>query len=382
MRPILHIIGLGEDGLDNISVGTYRLLTKVDKILVISLNHPAVTDMLQEGIACERVIPDKDLPKQIVNLDEFVGGLKDWLCMHPSFLELALALPGNPLPEGKLVSALKVHLNDSIAFNTFPLIHKKPMERLIEIMAELRSEGGCPWDREQDHLTLKKYLIEETYEVIDAIDSNNMYNFCEELGDLLLQVVFHAQIAEESREFNITDVINGISEKLIRRHPHVFGSVVAESSEEVIINWETIKGTEKTEVSKGQEYFDIPKDLPALFYAQKTQEKAAKVGFDWENYEGPLAKIYEELEELKQEIKNGKRIKEEMGDILFSIVNLSRFLNVDAEDALRQGTKKFQKRFLEMLEIMANEEQTLSKMSLNEVDNYWQKVKNKKNMVL
>lgn len=382
MKPILHIIGMGRDGLDSLSLGTYRLLTKVDKVLVISFNHPTISDMLNERIPCEKVIPDKDLPKLIIDLDELVSGLKDWLSMHPRSLELALALPGNPLPEGKLVSALKLHLKDSITINTIPLIHKKSMERLIGIMTELRSEGGCPWDKEQNHLTLKKYLIEETYEVIDAIDSNDMNNFCEELGDLLLQVVFHAQIAEESREFNITDVINGISDKLIRRHPHVFGSVVAESSEEVIINWETIKGIEKTEVSKNQDYFNISKDLPALFFAQKTQEKAAKVGFDWDNYEGPLAKVYEELEELKQEIKKGKRIKEEMGDILFSIVNLSRFLNVDAEDSLRQGSKKFQKRFREMLTIIDSENQMLSKMSLKEMDNYWQKVKNKKNMVL
>jgi len=382
VKQILHIISMGRDGLNSIPLGVYRLLAKTGRVLVISLDHPTVYDMVDEGILCERVIPDRNLIDHKIDLDDFINCLKDRLSLQPESSEFILALPGNPLPEGKLVSTLRINLKDYISIDVTTLIKSKSMERLIGIMAELRSQGGCPWDREQDHHTLKKYLIEEAYEVTDAIDSNNMNNLCEELGDLLLQVVFHAQIAEESGDFYLTDVIKGISDKLIRRHPHVFGSVVAQSSEEVIVNWEAIKSIEKTEVSNDQDYFNIPKDLPSLYFAQKTQGKAAKVGFDWDNYEGPLAKVYEELEELKQEIENGKRIKEEMGDILFSIVNLSRFLSVDAEDALRQGTKKFQKRFIEMQKIMENENRVLSKMSLKEMDNYWQKVKNKKNMVL
>lgn len=382
MKPILHIIGVGWDDLNSIPLGVYRLLTQMGRALVISLDHPAVSDMADEGILCERVIPNRNLNNHKIDLDEFINCLKNRLTLQSGSSEVILALPGNPLPEGKLVSAIRINLNDYVTIDETTLIKSKSMERLIEIMAELRSQGGCPWDREQDHNTLKKYLIEEAYEVVDAIDSNNMNNFCEELGDLLLQVVFHAQIAKESGDFYLTDVIKGISDKLIRRHPHVFGSVVAQSSEEVVVNWETIKGIEKREVAKNQDYFNIPKDLPALFFAQKTQDKVAKVGFDWDDYEGPLAKVYEELEEFKQEIDSGKRIKEEMGDILFSIVNLSRFFSIDAEDALRQGTKKFQKRFLEMQKIIKNDDRLLSEMSLEEMDNYWQKVKNKKNMVL
>lgn len=377
MKPFLHIMGIGHEGLESLPLKTYRLLVKAEVILVISLEHPAVFDMLQEGIPCERIIPDRDLTDQKIDQGELIDCLKDRLSMLSESSEVILALPGNPLPEGKLVSTLKATLGNCASLTIGTLTDSNLIERLIQIMAELRSEEGCPWDKEQDHFTLKKYLVEETYEVLDAIDSKNMNNFCEELGDLLLQVVFHARIAEESGEFDFTDVTKGISNKLIRRHPHVFGSVVAESSEEVIVNWEAIKGSEKTEAAKNQyqDYFDIPKDLPALFFAQKTQNKAAKVGFDWNNYEGPLAKIYEELEELKQEIKNGNRIKEELGDILFSIVNLSRFLSLDAEDTLRQGTIKFQKRFLEMLKTMDNENQIPSDLSLQQMDNYWNKVK-------
>jgi len=379
MEPILHIIGLGKDDLDSIPLGTYKLLTKADKVLVISLNHQAVSEMLNEGISCERIIPDRDVSFHEVDSAEFTNYLADKLSLYSESLEIVLALPGNPLPEGEFLFELTQKVKDRITIDMKTLIQP---DRLIEIMTELRSEAGCPWDREQDHLTLKKYLVEEAYEVIDAIDSKNMNNLCEELGDLLLQVIFHTRIAEESGEFYFTDVIKGISDKLIRRHPHVFGSVIAESSEEVIVNWDTIKGLEKAKGSTDQDYFNIPKGLPALFFAQKTQEKAAKVGFDWGNYEGPLAKIYEELDELKQEIEQGKRIKEEMGDILFSAVNLSRFLGIDAEDALRQGTKKFQERFLEMLKTITNENQIPSKMSLEEMDNYWERAKNKKNMVL
>ena len=197
-----------------------------------------------------------------------------------------------------------------------------------------------------------------------------------------MQVVFHACIAEESGYFNFKDVIEGISKKLVRRHPHVFDSVIVGSSEEVVANWDAIKSMEKSDESKNQTYFSIPKGLSALLFAQETQKEAGKVGFDWDSYEGPLAKVYEELSELKNEIESGGRIKEEMGDILFSIVNLSRFLAIDAEESLRQGTKKFQERFNEMVIEITSQRENLDKMSLEEMDIYWSKVKNKKNRVL
>ena len=365
VKPVVHIIGLGEGGLEKLSLGSYRLLAKADKVLVTNLNHPTVSDLLNEGISCEEILWDGDY-KLILSEDS----------------ETVLALPGNPLPEGKLVSKLQIIFGNDVVPKTDALSPSLSIDRLSEIMLELRSEWGCPWDREQDHLTLKKYLIEEAYEVIDAIDSKNMNNLCEELGDLLLQVVFHACIAEESGYFNFKDVIEGISKKLVRRHPHVFDSVIVGSSEEVVANWDAIKSMEKSDESKNQTYFSIPKGLSALLFAQETQKEAGKVGFDWDSYEGPLAKVYEELSELKNEIESGGRIKEEMGDILFSIVNLSRFLAIDAEESLRQGTKKFQERFNEMVIEITSQRENLDKMSLEEMDIYWSKVKNKKNRVL
>jgi tetrapyrrole methylase family protein/MazG family protein len=243
-------------------------------------------------------------------------------------------------------------------------------------MSELRQGWGCPWDREQNHLSLKKYLIEEAYEVIEAIDSNNMHNLCEELGDLLLQVVFHAQIAQEDNQFSVFDVLEGISDKLVRRHPHVFGTVVAETCDEVLFNWDAIKRSEKAGQIENVNHFDIPESLPALLLAEKTQKKAAKVGFDWDGYQGPLDKVREELLELEREIGNHERLEDEFGDLLFSIVNLSRPLNLNAEDALRKGTKKFQARFNKMLEKTNEANLKLSDLTLQEMDFYWDKVKN------
>lgn len=275
MKSVLHIIGLGESSLGELRLQSYRLLTEADRVFVISIKNKIVIEMLEEGIPCERVIADRDLADISNESEIFINYLKDKLFSLPKTEKVVLALPGNPLPEGKIISELRKNLVH-FGLETGALEQKGSIERLVAIMAELRSERGCPWDREQDHLTLKKYLIEEAYEVIDAIDARNMNNFCEELGDLLLQVVFHARIAQENGKFSLPDIINGISEKLIRRHPHVFGSVVADSSAEVILNWDAIKGVEKGEISKEQDYFNIPSGLPALMFAHKTQKKLQK----------------------------------------------------------------------------------------------------------
>ena len=383
MKPVLHILALGWESFDSISLRAFRLLSKADQVLVMTLNHPMISSLLKEGIHCEEIIPDYDIVNhdQDYDIEEIILFFEKRK-LFPDGSENVLVLLGNSLPEWKLVTKLQETFSGDIRIETSTLIPRNSIEKLKEIMAVLRSDRGCPWDREQDHMTLKKYLIEEAYEVIEAIDSQNMNNFCEELGDLLLQVVFHARIAEESGEFNLTDVIEGISDKLIRRHPHVFSTAVAECSEEVVINWDTIKNREKSKTSEEQSFFNTPKGLPALFFAQHTQKEAGKVGFDWDNYHGPLAKIHEELLELTKEIEGEGKVKEEMGDILFSIVNLARFLEIDAEDALRQGTRKFQERFNEMAKIIASENRILNKMTSEEMDIYWDIVKNKKKMVL
>lgn len=251
------------------------------------------------------------------------------------------------------------------------------MDRLIEIMKKLRSENGCPWDREQTHKSLKKYLIEETYEYLEVVDLDDKERMCEELGDVLLQVVFHAQIASENGDFNIEDVTNRICDKLIHRHPHVFGDVTAETSGEVLKNWEEIKKKEKGLVDQASVLQDVPSNLPALMRSYKVQQKAAQVGFDWDNPSDVFAKIREEIDELEAEYKKSDKdaIDDELGDVLFSIVNLARFLKVHPELALSQATNKFIDRF-EYIERKAVEGgKNLNDMTLKEMDMLWEQAK-------
>ncbi|BBF44774.1 nucleoside triphosphate pyrophosphohydrolase MazG [Lachnospiraceae bacterium KM106-2] len=250
-----------------------------------------------------------------------------------------------------------------------------------QIISQLRSENGCPWDREQTHESLKQCMLEEAYEVVDGIDqyekTKDAENLCEELGDVLLQVMMHSQIAEEEGCFTIDDVIDGISKKMVHRHPHVFGEVKVANSEEVLDNWETIKQEEKKEsfVSDGMKR--IPKALPALMKATKVQKKAAKVGFDFDSYDQALSKVYEEIQELEEARENGleREIEEEFGDLLFSVVNISRFLKLNAENSLTNATDKFINRFVEVEKLAYSEGRELDKMSIDELDALWGRVK-------
>lgn len=248
------------------------------------------------------------------------------------------------------------------------------MYELVEVMKILRAKNGCPWDREQDHESLKPYLVEETYEVIDAIDKGDDMHLKEELGDLLLQIVFHAQIAAEEGRFTIDDVAASIVEKLKRRHPHVFGNVRADTPEEVLVNWEQIKKDEgKESVMDG-----VPKSLPALLKARRVQEKARRVGFDWKDAEGAVHKVSEETAELENAILEGRadRAKEEFGDVLFSLVNVSRFLGIDAEGSLRSTIDKFiaRFRFIEQ-EVTRRGSKAMEEYSLEELDGLWERAK-------
>jgi tetrapyrrole methylase family protein/MazG family protein len=252
-----------------------------------------------------------------------------------------------------------------------------PLDPLVNIMARLRGEGGCPWDREQDHQSLRPYLIEETYEVLEALDEGDMYKICEELGDLLLQIIFHAQIARESQQFDINDVIAGIDEKLIRRHPHVFGSVNVRNSSEVLVNWEKIKQKEREGAPPKSILANVPAALPALMRANKLQKAAARVGFDWPDYQGAYDKTREELGELKSAIILGdpQKIAEEVGDLIFSTVNLARQLGIEPEGALSKTSAKFIRRF-EYVEKMARlAGKDLSHFTLTEKDKWWEEAK-------
>lgn len=248
-------------------------------------------------------------------------------------------------------------------------------DQLVEIMAKLRGPQGCPWDKEQTHKSLERYLIEEAYEIIDTIDNEDPNHLKEELGDMLLQVVFHAQLASEAGEFNMHDVLEGIITKLIRRHPHVFGEVEVTSTQDVLVNWEEIKRQEKKEVSA---IAGIPKSLPALVYAYKLQSKAARVGFDWEEVGGALEKIAEEVEELKSARAGQGRVEEETGDLLFAVVNVARHLDIDPELALKSASSKFESRFRYMENEAQKKGLDLINMSLEEKDRLWDEAKEKR----
>ncbi|AGK99758.1 nucleoside triphosphate pyrophosphohydrolase [Desulfoscipio gibsoniae] len=256
-----------------------------------------------------------------------------------------------------------------------------PLDPLVDIMGRLRGEGGCPWDREQDHHTLTPYLLEETYEVLEAIQQENMYNICEELGDLLLQIVFHAQIARENGLFDINDVVRGICQKMIHRHPHVFGNIQVNNSDEVLANWEIIKQGEKDGGAKKKESVldGVPRGLPAMPRSYKIQAKAARVGFDWPDYRGALDKVDEELVEWKEALASGQRdrIELETGDMLFAVVNTARLTGIDPEVALTATINKFICRFKWMEKEAAVQGLNLADMTLAEMDELWEKAKNK-----
>ena len=249
-------------------------------------------------------------------------------------------------------------------------------ETFIEIIAHLRAPEGCPWDREQTHQTLRPHLLEETYEVLAALDSDNPQSLREELGDLLLQIVLHAQIASEYGEFTITDVLQGIHQKIIRRHPHVFGNIQLKDAEGVVKNWELLKEAERA--SNGQEgkstLDGVALALPALAQAEQYQLRAARVGFDWPEVRGVIDKMIEELAEVREAPDRSSQ-SEEIGDLLFTVVNLARWYKVDAESALRQANVRFRKRFNFIEERARVHGQSISDITLAEMEKFWQEAK-------
>ncbi|MCE5249171.1 nucleoside triphosphate pyrophosphohydrolase [bacterium] len=251
-------------------------------------------------------------------------------------------------------------------------------DELIAVMKRLHDPDGCPWDREQTHESLKPYLVEETYEALEAIDSGSDERLTEELGDVLLQVVFHAEIAARGGRFTIEDVVRGIIEKLKRRHPHVYGDTCVDGSEQVIKNWEEIKRREKREKKADGSVLDgLPKDLPALIKARRIQEKVSRVGFDWARTEEVMMKVDEELRELKEasQAQNREAIEEELGDLLFAIANLARFVSLCPEDALRKTIDKFQRRFRYIERELPKRGLKLGEASLEEMDKLWEEIK-------
>src|SRR5271166_572654 len=287
--------------------------------------------------------------------------------------------------------------------STIPPRVGSDFQKLVAVMARLRAPGGCPWDREQTHATLRTYLIEEAYEVLDALDSTDDTKFAEELGDLLLQVLFHAQIAHEEGRFDITTVIREIYEKMIRRHPHVFGNAKANSAAEVVRNWEQIKKEERaksgaaTNQKSPESLLDgVPRTMPALLEAFQLTSKAARIGFDWHNLDGIFAKLQEETHELQSALvecgggsldppavavlsstssTQSQRIESELGDLLFVAVNLARFLKVDPEIALKKTSAKFSRRFRTMERLARQQGTTLAKIPRPQMESLWDQAK-------
>jgi MazG family protein len=249
-----------------------------------------------------------------------------------------------------------------------------PLEQLLRIMARLRAPDGCPWDQEQNHASLRQSVIEEAYEVAAAINSGDDANLKEELGDLLLQVVFHAQLAREEGRFDFDGIARVIAEKLVRRHPHVFGSENAADSTAVLARWEEIKRAEKGE-TRASLLDGVSAGMPGLMRAEKVQKKAAKVGFDWSEVAPVIAKVREETAEVEAALGNPVKVEEELGDLLFAVVNLARRLKVDGEVALQRATDKFVARFQQVEAIALEEGRQLEGMSLAEMDAIWDRVK-------
>ena len=264
---------------------------------------------------------------------------------------------------------------------------KDPFRRFVRIMERLQEPGGCPWDLEQTHESLKPYMLEEAYEVLDAIDRGNFSDLEEELGDVMLQVVFHAVLAKREGKFSIDDVLKTVSAKMVRRHPHVFGETEVRSAGEVLQNWEKLKQKERSgKARRGRKakaggepsiLSGIPSHFPALLKAQRIQEKAARVGFEWENPLQALDKVAEEIAELRQALAASDRreCRREIGDLVFALVNLARFLKIDAEDAVRQTAEKFRSRFIEIERRSRELGQPISEMTPDEMLSYWQAAK-------
>jgi MazG family protein len=286
---------------------------------------------------------------------------------------------------------LEYQAYDTSYFTEWPLCEYHAMEEryaeagkkfaeLVEVMARLRAPGGCPWDRKQTFDTIKTYLLEETYEVMDAIDREDWRGLQEELGDLLLQPVFFAEMAAEQGRFTVVDALDAINQKLVRRHPHVFGDATADTPEQVMVHWNAVKKQEKVELGAAPAVSvldGVPRNLPALMEADKVSHKAAGLGFDWPDMSGVLAKIREEAEELAaaQNTQDAKQVEHELGDLLFTIVNLARYLKLDPEQALRKSTARFRGRFAHVEQRVAQSGKSFKDTLLEQMEAWWQEGK-------
>jgi tetrapyrrole methylase family protein/MazG family protein len=357
----------------------FTLVAKTFDVLAIS--PPSRLILLDAQTLSTAHVPPypPDIPALVTNIDsrELALHLKNvLLTTYPGEHVVFTASDGNKKEE-RLVDFGNDQLSNIFSLYVPALGEGTSLESFAEIVAHLRAPNGCPWDREQTHESLRKHLLEESYEAISAIDSGNFNDMREEFGDLLLQVVLQSQIANEERQFNINQVIQGIHSKLVRRHPHVFGDLELDGVQGVLANWEKLKEKERGEKKEERGLLDgVPLALPALSQAQEYQDRAARVGFDWADVEGVLDKVREEIEEIKNAETNFE-LASEIGDLFFALVNVARWKHVDAESALRGTNMKFKKRFAYVEQGAKRQEHKLSELTLEEMDHLWNEAKRK-----
>jgi len=393
---VIRIVGLGPGDPGLLTLGSRESLRAVGRAATVLAPPELVRFLESDGVAIERaLIADQGL------FLRGSGEVIDGFVARVDERDLGLGVLGNPLSdflglpvllralerrgiECEIVPGMpRATLSASIAMPLVPLppgSTHHTWDDLVEIMARLRR--SCPWDREQTHASLVRYLIEETYEVVDAIEHGNDVELSEELGDLLFQIVFHSQLGTERGKFSVADVIDGLSNKMIRRHPHVFGDVVVADVDAVWANWDQLKAQEAAGQTRTSKLDGIPKHMGALQRGQKMQEKAARVGFDWTDPRDITEKLHEELRELAEarlragDLKSeDPHVREELGDVLFTVVNLARRLGIDAEGAMRDANDKFDRRFRYMETYAVASGRQLNDMSLDELEDLWQQAK-------
>lgn len=381
------IAGLGPGPFGLITVETLEVLEHAGTLLLRTAQHPAVGEIQARGIS---FISYDSLKEGDPKADQKIA--EECVSHAAGGESVVYAVPGSPLAgEGAVAFIRQLAEANEIPVRILPAVSRFDMpsaqqrftlEPLVDVMARLRSPGGCVWDREQNHSSLRRYIVEEVYEVLEAIDLKAGDKLCEELGDLLLQIVFHARVAEECGEFTMQDVVDEVTQKLIRRHPHVFGDITVRDAAEVVVNWEQIKKREKGNADRKSVLDGIPKGLPALMRAYKLQNKAAKVGFDWDTIEPVWGKIREELGELKAAARDGDKaaIEGELGDVLFAVANLARFLGLEPEVALNVTNNKFLSRFTHIEDQVHLQGLSWDKLSLKELDILWEQAKFLENM--
>src|SRR5689334_12580341 len=346
---------------------------------VLEIAPPSKLILLEaQALAAAHVPPyPPDTPVLFMNIDsrQLASHLGTVLLTTYPEEHVVFVVSAGEKKEKQLLELSDHEYSEAVALYVPPLGEGTSFESFAEIVAHLRAPNGCPWDREQTHESLRKHLLEESYEAITAIDSGDFADMREEFGDLLLQVVLHSQIANEESQFNVNQVIHGIHTKIVRRHPHVFGDLKLEDVDGVLANWEKLKEKERGKKQNGKGLLDgVPLALPALSQAQEYQDRAARVGFDWPQIEGVLDKVREEIEEIKN-AETDFELASEIGDLFFALVNVARWKHVDAESALRGTNMKFKKRFAHVEQGAKKQARNLSELSLDEMETLWQEAK-------